>query len=178
MYRNRLHIDRHDDMPEADLDFRIGWVSMDGGIHVVLGIIRDQSLGQTYLILRHEGDTCVVRRWVPPYSPLVNSIPWELINTQYTVPVDVLASVPLDRRLPEHNMLVRRYDGSDVRVFAFDSVLHQWRHVPDEATFQALGFYWCDVTAAGDGYFARYPIGPPFLTIAMQVRDDYPACRT
>ena len=75
-------------------------------------------------------------------------------------------------------MLVRRYDGTDDRVFAFDSVLEKWRHVPDVATFQAMGFYWCNVTAGGDSFFREFPIGPPFLKIDMPVRDDYPDCLT
>ena len=50
-------------------------------------------------------------------------------------------------------MLVRRFsfDGTDDRIFTYDAGLGQWRHVPNEATFQALGFYWCDVTVADIG---------------------------
>ena len=35
-----------------------------------------------------------------------------------------------------------------IAFLSYDANLLQWRHVPDEATFQVLEFYWCDVTAA------------------------------
>ena len=78
------------------------------------------------------------------------------------MPTAVLAAVPLDDRLPEHNMLARRFDGGDDRIFAYDATLQQWRHIPNWPTFQALGFYWCNVTAADAGFFDRITIGPPY----------------
>ena len=59
-------------------------------------------------------------------------------------------------------MLARRFDGGDDRIFAYDAELQQWRHIPDWPTFQALGFYWCNVTAADAGFFDRITIGPPY----------------
>ena len=67
----------------------------------IAGVIRDKTLGQTYLIVRRESDGRIVRRWVPPYSPLVYQIPWPIVNTQFTVPVGVVAAIPLDDQCPE-----------------------------------------------------------------------------
>ena len=135
------------DVRNADLEFSIGWLSDDGRTYLVAGIIRDPE-GQTYTIIRHEKDDCIVRRWVPPYHTLVQSIPWKYINSRYTVPKGVLGTLPLDPLKPVHNLLIHRFDGDDERIYAFDANLQQWRHVPDIATFQARGYYWCDVTAA------------------------------
>ncbi len=86
--------------------------------------------------------------------------------------------IPLDERLPEPNMLVRRFDGADDRIFAYDATIQQWRHIPNWPTFQALGFYWCDVTAADSGFFNRITEGPPYAATTAPARDDYPNCRT
>ena len=172
---DKLRIDLHG-QPNASFELGIGWVSMDGSRVILVGVIRDTPLGQTYIIVRHEGDNRVVRRWVSPTSPLIHAIDWNVVNTQYTVPTAVLAAVPLDDRLPEHNMLARRFDGGDDRIFAFDAELQQWRHIPDWPTFQALGFYWCNVTAADAGFFERITIGPPYPATTEPERDDYPNC--
>lgn len=115
---------------------------------------------------------------MPPYHRLVKSIPWDYINSQYTVPKDVLDSVGLDPMKPVHNMLIHRFDGGDDRIFAFDANLRLWRHVPNVATFQDLGFYWCDVTAADDSFFERLHIGPPLPPTTKPARADYPSCHT
>ena len=47
-----------------------------------------------------------------------------------------------------------------------------------QATFQALGFYWCNVTAADAGFFSRITLGPPYPTSNIPARSDYPVCRT
>ena len=182
---DRLVLQRHDlpddqtgNQPDTTLDLGIGWVSMDGSRVILVGVIRDTPLGQTYIIVRHEGDNRVVRRWVSPTSPLIHAIDWNVVNTQYTVPTAVLAAVPLDDRLPEPNMLARRFDGGDDRIFAYDAELQQWRHIPNWPTFQALGFYWCNVTAADAGFFDRITIGPPYPATTEPARDDYPNCST
>jgi len=74
--------------------------------------------------------------------------------------------------------LMRRFDGRDDRILAFDSRLGQWRHVPDIPTFQALGFYWCDVTAADAAFFERIIIGPAHPATDRPARSDYPNCST
>ena len=60
---------------------------------------------------------------------------------------------------------------------SYDADLLQWRHVPDEATFQVLEFYWCDVTAADVGFFDRIHIGISHSPTTVPARDDYPSCR-
>ena len=155
----------------------IGWISSDGVTQYHLGFIQDATLGQTYTIVRYQDDARVVRRWIPPYSPLVHVIPWEIIGTQFIFPVEAIGTIPLDHRFPEPNMLARRFDGNDVRIFAYDAELQQWRHIPDWATFQAMGFFWCNVTAADAGFFERITIGPPFPASGTPERDDYPNCQ-
>ena len=174
---NRLFIQRND-VPGAVLKLGIGSISADGMTTVMAGVVRDADVGQTYLVVRRESDGRIVRRWVPPYSPLVYRIPWTVVNTQFTVSVGVIGAIPLDDQFPEPNLLVRRFDGGDDRIFAYDAKLKQWRHVPDISTFQALGFYWCDVTAADADFFARITHGPPFPAGQTPARDDYPNCST
>lgn len=164
------------DRPHASLGLRIGRVSSDGLSQDPASIIRDRNTGATSVVVRHHGDPCVVRRWVPPDSPLVNAIPWKVVKTHYTVPAAVVAAIPLDERLPEPNMLARRFNGVDLRIFAFDAKLGLWRHVPDIATFQHLGFYWCNVNAADPRFFERITIGPPFARSLEPARADYPSC--
>ena len=119
-----------------------------------------------------------MRRWIAPDSPLVYAVPWSSVNTQYTFPVGVISAIPLDDQFPPPNMLMRRFDGGDDRILAYDAALGQWRHVPDLATFQALGFYWCNVTAADAGFFERITLGPPYPASGVPPRADYPVCRT
>ena len=183
---DRLWLERKD-LPNTTIELGIGWFAHDASSQVIIGlvggnangamgIIRDQILGQTYTIVRHAGDDCVVRRWVAPYDHLVYQIPWETINSLYSVPVEVVSAIPLDHRHPEPNMLVRRFDGSDVRIFAFDASLQQWRHIPDYPTFQAMGFFWCDVTSADATFFERMNEGPPYPSSGTELQEDYPNC--
>ncbi len=183
---DRLWLERID-IPNTTIELGIGWFANDAMSQVVIGlvggnangavgIIRDQTLGQTYTIIRHEGDDCVVRRWVAPYDHLVYQIPWDTINSLYSVPVEVVSAIPLDHRHPEPNMLVRRFDGSDDRIFAFDATLQRWRHIPDYPTFQAMGFYWCDVTSADATFFDRMVTGPPFPSSGTDFQEDHPTC--
>ncbi len=174
---DRLQIQRHD-IPDASLELAIGSISANCTTVVMAGVIRDRTLGQTYLVVRRESDGRIVRRWVPPYSPLIYQIPWEIVNTQYTVPVSVVAAIPLDDQCPQPNLLVRRFDGGDDRIVAYDAELGQWRHVPDPATFQALGFYWCNVTAADAGFFERITLRTPYPTSNVPARVYYPGCQT
>ena len=174
---NRLRIQRHD-LPEVALELGIGSISADGKTVQVAGVIRDVDVGQTYLVVRRESDGRIVRRWVPPYSPLVDQIPWAVVNSQFTVPVGVVGAIPLDDQLPEPNMLVRRFDGVDDRIFGYDADLQQWRHVPDIPAFQALDFYWCNVTAADAAFFAQITPGPAYPASQTPARDDYPNCLT
>ena len=140
---------------------------------------RDESLGQTYAIVRRESDGQIVRLWIAPNSPLVYAVPWADVNSRYTVPTAILGLVPLDSQYPQANQLARRFDGGDDRIFSYDASIAQWRHVPDDlGTFQSLGFYWCDVTAADASFFARASIGPAHPSSGMAPSADYPSCRT
>ena len=142
-----------------------------------MGYVRDDSLGQTYAVLRRESDGEIVRRWIAPDSPLALIVPWDDVNSKYTFPVLVIVTIPLDEKRPHPNQLVRRFDGGDDRILSYDADLLQWRHVPDPATFQVLEFYWCDVTAADVGFFDRIHIGIAHPTTTVPARDDYPSCR-
>ena len=168
---------RHD-QPGVEVEVGVGWISQDGQRIIAIGFVRDGDLGQTYAVVRREGDGQVVRRWIAPDSPLVYAVPWASVNTQYTFPVGVILAIPLDDQYPWPNMLTRRFDGGDDRILAYDAELGQWRHVPDLATFQALGFYWCNVTAADAGFFSRITLGPPYPTSNIPARSDYPVCQT
>ena len=172
-----LVIQRHD-QPGVEVEVGIGWMSQDGQRIIVIGFVRDGDLGQTYAVVRREGDGQVVRRWIAPDSHLVYAVPWAVVNTQYTFPVGVILAIPLDDQYPPPNMLTRRFDGGDDRILAYDAGLGQWRHVPDLATFQALGFYWCNVTAADAGFFSRITLGPPYPASDVPARADYPVCQT
>ena len=89
----------------------------------------------------------------------------------------MILAIPLDDQYPPPHMLMRRFDGGDDRILAYDPGLGQWRHVPDLATFQALGYYWCNVTAADAGFFDRITLGPPYPASTVPARDDYPFVR-
>ena len=152
----------------------------DGGPSLVVnigGVIRDESLGQTYQVVRR-ADGAIVRQWVSPNSPLVYQIPWAVVISQFNVPVGVVGAIPLDDQSGAPGQLVRRFDGGDDRIFSYDAGAGNWRHVPDIPTFQALGLYWCDVTAADAGFFDRITIGPAHPATDMPARDDYPNCST
>ncbi len=174
--QSTLRYQRHD-RPEASFELGVGWISQDGSQQALMGFVRDESLGQTYAIVRRESDGQIVRWWIAADSPWVYLVPWDEVIAQYTVPVQIVAAVPLDEQYPWPNQLVRRFDGEDVRILAYDADLAQWRHVPDVATFQALGFYWCDVTVADAGFFERIAMGPPYPASTMPARHDYPGCR-
>ena len=171
-----LVLERHD-QAGVEIEVGVGWISRDGETINVSGFVRDSDLGQTYAVVRREGDGKVVRRWIAPDSPLVSAVPWSVVNTQYTFPVGVISAIPLDDQYPAPNMLTRRFDGGDDRILAYDADLEQWRHVPDPATFQALGFYWCNVTAADAGFFGRITLGPPYPASNVPARADYPPCQ-
>ena len=174
---DHLVLQRHD-QPGVEVEVGVGWISRDGQRIITIGFVRDGDLGQTYAVVRREGDGQVVRRWIAPDSPLVYAVPWALVNTQYTFPVGVIAAIPLDDQYPWPNMLARRFDGGDDRIFGYDAGLQQWRHVLDIPAFQALGFYWCNVTAADAGFFERIDMGPAYPASDAPARADYPVCQT
>ena len=151
-----LLVDRTDG--GADLRIGIGWIATDDSSQVLVGFIRDAGLGQTYAVVRREDDGMVVRRWVEPDSNDVFAVPWADVIANYTVPTDVIISIPLDDRHAAQLMLARRFDGGDDRIFVHigNGV---WSHIPNYATFVARGFLWENVTAADSGFFNRINIG-------------------
>ncbi len=174
---DRLIITRHDQAGTA-FEIGVGWIAKDGSGQIVVGFIRDETRGQTYNIVRYEDTGKIVRRWIAPHSELVYSIPWAIVNTRFSVPVEVVSAIPLDHRFPEPNQLARRFDEGEERIYAYDASLLKWRHIPDWPTFQALNFYWCDVTAADEEFFERIAIGDPFPTTTLPERANYPNCAT
>ena len=70
----------------------------------------------------------------------------------------------------------RRPLGGDERIFSYDHGMGFWRQVPDEATFQVLGFYWCNVTAADSGFWERVRIGVAHPPTTLPAQEDYPVC--
>ena len=172
-----LVLQRHD-QPGVEVEVGVGWIGQDGQRIITIGFVRDGDLGQTYAVVRREGDGLVVRRWIAPDSHLVYAVPWAIVNTQYTFPVGVILAIPLDDQHPPPNMLTRRFDGSDDRILAYDAELGQWRHVPDEATFQARGYYWYNVTAADAAFFERISQGSPYPASTLPAQGDYPNCLT
>ena len=177
----RVLIQRHD-QPDASFELIPGRLSADGQ-HVALGgVIRDVTRGQTYIVVQRDADGQVVRRWVPPDSPLIYQIPWPVVISQYNVPTCVLAAIPMDAQHPAPNQLIWRYDGGDARIFGYDAALMQWRRVPDIPAFQALGFHWCNVTSVNVGFIERLAaagaIGPDYPTTDQPARADYPDCAT
>ena len=162
----------------TEVDGRVLITRHDGGASLVVdlgGFIRDADFGQTYQVVRR-ADGAIVRQWVSPNSPLVYQIPWAVVNSSFTVPVGVIGSIPLDDMAGAEGQLVRRFDGGDDRIFSY--AMGQWRHVPDIPTFQALGLYWCDVTAADASFFDRISMGAPYPASSMAGRMDYPSCST
>ena len=142
------------DRPEDSAAVGVGWIASDGATLVPGGFVRDAAHGQTYTVIRREADGMMVRRWVAPDDPLVNAVPWDRVNRQYTFSAAVLAAVPLDERHPVANQLAQRFDGTDERVWAYDAGIGRWWHVPNPAVFEALGFSWQNLTAA-DAAFAE-----------------------
>ena len=136
--------------------------------------VRDAGFGHVYVILRREIDGLIVRAWVHPDSALALVVP----ATVLAVPTLELATLPLDDRYPVPDMLVRRFDGSDDRVFSYDAGLGFWRQVADAATFQVLGFHWCNVLVADSGFWERATIGVPHPPTSLPAWVDYPACNT
>ena len=116
--------------------------------------IRDVA-GPTYWVIRRDG--CSYRQWVHPDSPLVYAIPWKTVIALHTVPVASILSIPLDRVQPWHldnptsHMLVRRFYGSDDRIYVRLGEI--WEHVPDLVTFVARGYRWQDVCAADEDFW-------------------------
>lgn len=154
----------------------VGWLAADGSEIVPVGFVRDASGGQTYAIVRRELDGKVVRYWVAPGSALALVVPWDEVKRDFTYPVEVIVTIPLDDQYPQPDQVARRLDGEDERIFSYDHGMDFWRLVPDEATFQVLGFYWCHVTAADATFWERVAIGVAHPPTTLPAQADYPVC--
>ena len=138
-----ITITRHD--TGAELTVAIG-----GHVRQAVG---DGRGGQTYLIARNsDGD--VVRRWVAPDSVEVNFVDWPVVEMNYTFPLGVLAAIPLDEQNPRPNQLVQAYGAYEIYVY---TTTGGWRHIPNIPTFEAQGFYWCNVTTGDAEFWLRVP---------------------
>ena len=78
----------------------VGYISADGATRVPGDFLRAAARGHTYTLLRRAADGLIVRHWVAPDDPLIYVIPWDRVNTRYTFPATVLATIPLDERQP------------------------------------------------------------------------------
>ena len=94
-----LVLQRHD-QPGVEIEVGVGWMSQDGQRIITIGFVRDGDLGQTYAVVRREGDGQVVRRWIAPDSHLVYAVPWDTVNTQYTFPGGGDLGDPAGRAIP------------------------------------------------------------------------------
>ena len=155
----------------------VGWMAADGSEIVPVGFVRDASGDQTYAVVRRALDGKVVRYWVAPDSALALVVPWEEVKSNFTYSVDVIITIPLDDQYPQPDQVARRFDGGDERIFSYDYGMDFWRQVPDTATFQVLGFYWCDVTAADATFWERVTIGVPHPPTSLPEQADYPNCQ-
>ena len=153
----------------------VGSISADGS-EITPGdarsFLRDEGLGHVYLLVRRDVDGLVVRYWVHADSVLALLIPPDVVN----LPTLEVATIPLDERYPYPHQLARRYDGEDDRIFSYDPDFGFWRHVPDMATFQVLGYYWCNVLAADALLWERASLGVGHPPTTWPAQADYPAC--
>lgn len=154
----------------------VGWINRAGTEIGVGGFVRDQHSGSTYALLRRELDDVVVRYWVAPDSSIAQRVPWNTPAVRNMSTAE-LRRIPLDERYPLPDMLVQLEDG---RIIHWDTVWPMWRHIPDIATFQALGFvrgfHWCDVTAADAEFIERITLDVAHPTTWVPARVDYPVC--
>ena len=150
----------------------VGWVNRAGSEIALGGFIRDQSYGQTYMLVRREVDDLVVRYWVAPESSIALLVPWNTPAVR-NLPTAEIRRIPLDERYPPPDMLVQLVDG---RIIHWDAAWPLWRHIPDTPTFQVLGFYWCNVTAADAEFIERITLGVAHPATSLPERADYPVC--
>ena len=94
-----LVLQRHD-QPGVEIEVGVGWMSQDGQRIITIGFVRDGDLGQTYAVVRREGDGQVVRRWIAPDSHLVYAVPWAAREHAVHVPGGGDLGDPAGRPVP------------------------------------------------------------------------------
>ncbi len=155
-----------------DFTMSIGYIARDGsrGYHRN-GYIRDASLGQTYAVVNRESDNRVVRIWIAPDSPERFQVPWQEVLEFWTFPRSVVDAIPLDHLHPAPNQLV------DVSGNYYVFYAGAWRHIPDIPTFQARGYFWCDITSADPNFLRRVAVGRALAPSGTAEIANYPNCR-
>ena len=113
-----------------------------------------------------------MRYWIAPDSALALVVPWGTERVQ-DLPTATLRRIPLDHVYPLADMLVQLVDG---RILHWDTGFSMWRHVPDEATFQVLGFTGAGCSRRMPGYLERIMLGTPHPATSEPERGDYPVC--
>lgn len=133
-----------------------------------------RGFGQTYGIVKRDHDGEIVRKWISSTDSVVTSgsVPWDVIEMNYTYPRDVISAIPLDDMYPAPDQLVRNDDNHKIYVYRAGA----WRHVPDLATFKDQGFYWCDVTSADATFFERFTEGGALVPSGTPDIPNYPTC--
>jgi hypothetical protein len=163
------------DMGEGNvLRMSIGFLSEDGQLSPdANGYIRDDFRGQTYAVVNRESDGMVVRVWISHTSPYAGQIDWANVLAFYNVDTDVLNAIELDYTRPADRQLVK--SGDPIYVYLAGA----WRHIPNIVTFQANGYYWCDVAQAAEGWVERAGIqlGQALPPSSGTADPDYPSCR-
>lgn len=155
-----------------DFNMNIGFIAADGtrGFHRS-GYIRDEGLGQTYAVVNRESDNRVVRIWISSESPERFQVPWQDVLDFWTFPQSIVNAIPLDDLHPADEQLV------DVGGMFYVFTAGAWRHIPDIPTFQARGYYWCDITSADSGWLSRVRVGRPLQSSGTAEIPNYPNCR-
>jgi hypothetical protein len=155
-----------------DFSMPIGFLAPDGTRGFQRnGYIRDESLGQTYAVVNRESDDKVVRVWIAPDSPERYKVPWDEVIEFYTFRPNIVNAIPLDETHPAEKQIVKV--GIDWYVY----LANAWRHIPDIPTFQARGYYWCDVTSADIGFLSRVRTGRALQSSGTDEVAGYPSCR-
>ena len=155
-----------------DFSMTIGFLAPDGTRGFQRnGYVRDVSLGQTYAVVLRESDNKVVRVWIAPDSPERFAVPWDEVLEFYTFSPNIVDTIPLDETHPAEKQIVKV--GIDWYVYLAGA----WRHIPDIPTFQARGYFWCDVTSADIGFLRRVLTGRALQPSGTDEVAGYPSCR-
>ena len=167
-----ITITRHDG--GVDLSVGVGVLTSDGMvIPHVNGYIRDNDLGQTYAVVTRD-DGMIVRSWISSSSPLVGDIVWSTVLDFYNVPKDVVNAIPLDHTASGSptSWLTQVARGTCTWV-AHGGIS------PNIATFQAYGFFYCDLTTAKAGWIEDNGImlGQALPMTSQPEQVPYPSCR-
>ena len=85
---------------------------------------------------------------------------------------------PLDEQCPQRSLRHADSTAATTASSASTPTSSSGATCPTSPTFQSLGFYWCNVTAADAAFFERINPGPPHPASQTPARGDYPNCLT